>query len=106
MIITLITNVQTSKLKGMKSEILRFDLKKKRNQQHATYKNPTLNIEQVNIQRRTNINHTNTKQEKTGLAILISDKIEIRMRNIMGENFIMKNGSIHEEDIMILMCIY
>lgn len=44
-------------------------------------------------------------QEKTGLAILISDKIEIRMRNNIRENSIMKNGSIHEEDIMILQCI-
>ena len=52
-----------------------------------------------------NIFHANGKQKKAGVAILISDKIDIKIKNIkgdMGGHYIMIKGWIKEEDITIL----
>ena len=53
-----------------------------------------------------NIFHTNGKQKKTGVAILISDKIDLKIKNITRDkegHYIMIKGSIQEEDIIIVI---
>ena len=52
-----------------------------------------------------NIFHVNGKQKKGGVAILISDKIDIKIKKITkdkGRHYIMIKGSIQEEDLTIL----
>ena len=52
-----------------------------------------------------NIFHANGKQKKAGVAILISDKIELKINNIARDkegHYIMIKGSIREEDITIV----
>ena len=55
-----------------------------------------------------NIFHANGKQKKAGVAILISDKIDLKVKKITRDNdymiqdYIMIKGSIQEEDITIV----
>ena len=52
-----------------------------------------------------NIFHANGKQKKAGVAILISDKIDLKIKNITRDkegHYIMIKGSIQEEDITIV----
>ena len=52
-----------------------------------------------------NIFHTNGKQKKTEVAILISDKIDLKIKTIIRDkegHYIMIKGSIQEEDIAIV----
>ena len=52
-----------------------------------------------------NIFHENGKQKKAGVAILISDKIDFKIQNIIRERegyYIIIKGSIQEEDIIIV----
>ena len=52
-----------------------------------------------------NISHANGKQKKAGVAILISDKIDFKIKKFTRDNeghYIMIKGLIHEEDITIL----
>ena len=52
-----------------------------------------------------NIFHANRKQKKAGVAILISDKIDLKIRKIIRDkegHYIMIKGSIQEEDITIV----
>ena len=52
-----------------------------------------------------NILHANVKQKKTGVAILISDKVDFQIKNITRDkegHYIMIKGSIQEEDITIV----
>jgi len=52
-----------------------------------------------------NIVHANGKQKKAGVAILISDNIDLKIKKITRdkeEQYIMIKGSIQEEDITIL----
>ena len=49
--------------------------------------------------------HANRNQKKAGVAILISDKIEFKIKNVTRDkegNYIMMKGSIKEEDITII----
>ena len=52
-----------------------------------------------------NIFHVNGKQKKAGIAILISDKIDLKIKKITRDkegHYIMIKGSIQEEDIIII----
>ena len=52
-----------------------------------------------------NIFHANEKQKKAGVAILISDKIDLKIKKIIRDKegyYIMIKGSIQEEDIKIV----
>ena len=52
-----------------------------------------------------NIFHANGKQKKAGVAILISDKIDLKIKKITRNkegHYIMFKGSIQEEDITIV----
>ena len=52
-----------------------------------------------------NIFHANGKQKKAGVAIFISDKIDLKIRKITRDkegHYIMIKGSIQEEDIAIV----
>ena len=52
-----------------------------------------------------NIFHANGKQKKAGVAILISDKIDLKIKNITGDKegqYIIIKGLIQEEDITIV----
>ena len=51
-----------------------------------------------------NIFHANGKQKKAGVAILISNKIDLKIKKITRDKkgFIMIKGSIKEEDITIV----
>ena len=49
--------------------------------------------------------HANGNQKKAGVAILISDKIDFKMKNILRDkegHYLMIKGSIQEDDITIL----
>ena len=51
-----------------------------------------------------NIFHANGEQKKSGVAILISDKIDLKIKITRGKKgyYIMIKGSIQEEDIAIV----
>ena len=51
-----------------------------------------------------NLFHANGKQKKAGVAILISDKIDLKIKITRDKEgyYIMIKGSIQEEDIMIV----
>ena len=52
-----------------------------------------------------NIFHTNGNQKKAGVAILISDKIDFKIKSVIRDkegHYIMIKGSIQEEDITII----
>ena len=52
-----------------------------------------------------NIFHANGKQKKGGVAILISDKIDLKIKNIIRDkegHYIIIKGSVQEEDITMI----
>ena len=51
-----------------------------------------------------NISHSNGKQKKAGVTILISDKIDLKIKITRDKegHYIMIKGSIQEEDIIIV----
>ena len=51
-----------------------------------------------------NIFHSNGRQKKAGVAILISDKIDLKIKNTSDKegHYIKIKGSIQEEDIAIV----
>ena len=53
--------------------------------------------------------HTNGNQKKAGVAILISDKIDFKIKTIISDNgghCIMIKGSIQKEDITIIIYMH
>ena len=53
-----------------------------------------------------NVFHANGKQKKAGVAILISDKIDLKIKKITRDkegHYLMIKGSIQEEDITVVM---
>ena len=59
----------------------------------------------LKVRRWKTIFHANGKQKKAGVAILISDKIALKIKMITGSkegHYIMIKGSIQEEDIIIV----
>ena len=51
---------------------------------YAVYKKPTSDLKTYKLKVRgwKNISHTNGKQKKAGVAILISDKIDLKIKSI------------------------
>ena len=49
-----------------------------------------------------NIFDANAKQKKAEVAIFISDKIDLKIKKLRKEHYIMIKGSIQEEDIAII----
>ena len=52
-----------------------------------------------------NIFHANGKQKKAGVAILISDKIDLKIEKVTRDkegHYIMIKGSVREEDITVV----
>ena len=53
--------------------------------------------------------HANGKQKKGGVAIIISDKIDLKIKNATRDKegrYVMIKGSIHEEDITIVKSMH
>ena len=59
----------------------------------------------LKVRRWKNIFYANENQKKAGVAILISDKIDFKIKNVTRDkerHYIMVRGSIQEEDITII----
>ena len=59
----------------------------------------------LKVRRWKNILYANENQKKAGVAILISDKIDFKIKNVTRDkerHYIMVRGSIQEEDITII----
>ena len=64
-----------------------------------------LNTYRLKVRGYKNILHTNGKQKKAGVAILISDKIDLKIKKISSNkegHYVMIKGSIQEEDKTIV----
>lgn len=62
---------------------------------------------QVKSEKMRKIYHANMNQKKTGMAILISDKVDFRAMNYISDkkikgHFIVIKESLHQEDVTIL----
>ena len=79
---------------------------KNRTHIYAVYKKPTsdLKTHRLKVRGWKNIFHANGKQKKAGVAILISDKIDLKIKITRAKEgyYIMIKGSIQEEDITIV----
>ena len=74
---------------------------------YAVYKKPTsdLKTHRLKVRGWENTFHASGKQKKAGVAILISDKIDLKIKKITRDKegyYIMIKGSIQEEDITIV----
>ena len=73
---------------------------------YAVYKKPTsdLKTHRLKVRRWKNIFYANGNQKKAGVAILISDKIDFKIKITRDKegHYIMIKGSIQEEDITII----
>ena len=74
---------------------------------YAVYKKPTSDLKTHRLKLRgwKDIFHANRKQKKAGVSIFISDKIDLKIKNITRDKegqYIMIKGSIQEEDITIV----
>ena len=60
----------------------------------------------LKVRGQKNLFHANGKQKKAGVAILIADKIDLKIKKMTRDkegHYIMIKGSIQEEDITILI---
>ena len=80
-----------------------------RNKTHiyTVYKKPTsdLKTHRLKVRGWKNIFHANGKQKKAGIAIFISDKIDLEIKNITRDkegHYVTIKESIQEEDITIV----
>ena len=80
-----------------------------KNQTHiyAVYKKPTSDLDKNRLKVRgwKNIFHAKGKQRKAGVAILIADKIDLKIKKITRDkegHYIMIEGSIEEEDLTVV----
>ena len=74
---------------------------------YAVYKKPTSDLKTYKLKVRgwKNIFHANGKQNKAGIAILVSEKIDLKIKKITRDkegHYIMIKGSIQEKDIKIV----
>ena len=74
---------------------------------YAVYEKPTSDQDAYKLKVRglKNISHANRKQKKAGVAIFISDRIDIKIKKTTRDkegHYIMIKGSIQEEDIAIV----
>ena len=74
---------------------------------YAVYKKPSSDLKTYKLKVRgwKNIFHANRKEKKAGLAILTSNKIDLKVKNITRDkegHYIMIKGLIQEEDITIV----
>ena len=75
---------------------------------YAVFKRPTSLLgthNKLKVRGWKKIFHANGNQKKAGMAILISDKIDFKIKTILRDkegHYIMIKGSIQEEDITIL----
>ena len=81
----------------------------KQDHTYVVYKKPTSDLKtlsyRLKVRRWKNIFHENRKQKKAGVAILISDKIDLKIKNITRDkegHYIMVKGAIQEEVITIV----
>ena len=59
----------------------------------------------LKVRRWKNISHANGKQKKAGVAILISDKVDLKIKKIIRDkeaHYVTIKESIQEEDIRII----
>ena len=71
---------------------------------YAVYKKPTsdLKTHRLKVRGWKNIFHANEKQKKAGVAILLSDKIDLKIKKIRRDKeryYLMTKASIQDEDI-------
>ena len=74
---------------------------------YAVYKRPTSNLGTYRLKVRglKKVFHANGNQKKAGVPILISDKIDFKIKTVIRDkegHYIMIKGSIKEEDITIV----
>ena len=74
---------------------------------YSVYKKPTsdLKTHRLKVRGWENIFHANGKQKKAGVAILISEKIDLKIKKTARDkegHYVMIKGSMQEEDIAIV----
>ena len=74
---------------------------------YAVFKKPTSDLKTHRLKMRgwKNIFHANGKQKKAGVAILISDKVDLKIKKIIRDkeaHYVTIKESIQEEDIRII----
>ena len=72
---------------------------------YAVYKRPTADTYRLKVRGWKKIFHANGNQNKAGVAILISDKIDFKTKTITRDkdgHYIMIKGSVQEENITIV----